>query len=94
MATVFGISNNLTDERVLPLNQRAIVTNYRAGLLRDTVMSERGPTVVHSRAGLATDAPVAFRTGSFDDLRILRDKLTSAGIDPILPICHGNALMS
>lgn len=34
---------------------------------------------------------LAFRTGSLDDLRILRDKLTSAGIDPILPICHGNA---
>ncbi len=23
-------------------------------------------------------------------MRILRDRLTSAGIDPILPICHGN----
>jgi catechol 2,3-dioxygenase len=34
---------------------------------------------------------LAFRTGSLDDLRILRDKLTSASIDPILPICHGNA---
>lgn len=34
---------------------------------------------------------LAFRTGSLDDLRILRDKLTSAGIDRILPICHGNA---
>ncbi len=34
---------------------------------------------------------LAFRTDSLDDLRILREKLTSAGIDPILPICHGNA---
>jgi len=34
---------------------------------------------------------LAFRTGTLDDLRILRDKLISAGIDPILPICHGNA---
>ena len=34
---------------------------------------------------------LAFRTGSLDDLRILHAKLTSAGIDPILPICHGNA---
>jgi catechol 2,3-dioxygenase len=34
---------------------------------------------------------LAFRTDSLDDLRILRDRLNSAGIDPILPICHGNA---
>jgi catechol-2,3-dioxygenase len=34
---------------------------------------------------------LAFRTSSLDDLRILRSKLTSAGIDPILSICHGNA---
>ncbi|MEZ5557122.1 MAG: VOC family protein [Pseudomonadales bacterium] len=34
---------------------------------------------------------LAFRTGSLNDLRTLRDKLTSAGIEPILPICHGNA---
>ena len=34
---------------------------------------------------------LAFRTGSLDDLRILRDRLTAAGIDPILPINHGNA---
>jgi catechol-2,3-dioxygenase len=34
---------------------------------------------------------LAFRTGSLQDLRILRDRLTAAGIDPILPICHGNA---
>ena len=34
---------------------------------------------------------LAFRTGSLDDLRILREKITAAGIDPILPICHGNA---
>ena len=34
---------------------------------------------------------LAFRTGSLDDLRILREKLSTAGVDPILPICHGNA---
>ncbi len=34
---------------------------------------------------------LAFRTGSLQDLRILRDRLTAAGIQTILPICHGNA---
>ncbi len=34
---------------------------------------------------------LAFRTGSLDDLRVLREKLKTAGIDPILQICHGNA---
>ena len=34
---------------------------------------------------------LAFRTDSLDGLRILRTKLNSAGIDPISPICHGNA---
>lgn len=34
---------------------------------------------------------LAFRTGSLDDLRILRDKLTAAGIENLFPICHGNA---
>ena len=34
---------------------------------------------------------LAFRTGSLDDLRVLRDRLTAAGIETILPICHGNA---
>jgi catechol 2,3-dioxygenase len=34
---------------------------------------------------------LAFRTGSLDDLRMLRAKLTEAGVEPILPICHGNA---
>jgi catechol-2,3-dioxygenase len=34
---------------------------------------------------------LAFRTGSLDDLRILRNRLTAAGIENILPICHGNA---
>ncbi len=34
---------------------------------------------------------LALRTGSLDDQRILRDKQTAAGEDPILPICHGNA---
>ena len=34
---------------------------------------------------------LAFRTGTLDDLRILETKLQAAGVDPILPICHGNA---
>ena len=34
---------------------------------------------------------LAFRTGTLDDLRVLRAKLAEAGIDPILQICHGNA---
>ena len=34
---------------------------------------------------------LAFRTGSLADLRVLRDRLTAAGVQPILPICHGNA---
>lgn len=34
---------------------------------------------------------LAFRTGTLNDLRTLRNNLKSAGIDPILPICHGNA---
>jgi catechol-2,3-dioxygenase len=34
---------------------------------------------------------MAFRTDDLDDLRALRTALTAAGIDPILPICHGNA---
>ena len=34
---------------------------------------------------------LAFRTGTLDDLRVLRAKLLAAGVDPILPICHGNA---
>ena len=34
---------------------------------------------------------LAFRTDSLNDLRVLRGKLMAAGIEPILPICHGNA---
>ena len=34
---------------------------------------------------------LAFRTGTLDDLRVLRERLVAAGVDPILPICHGNA---
>ncbi len=34
---------------------------------------------------------LAFRTGSLDDLRVLRANLTEAGIEGIIPICHGNA---
>jgi len=34
---------------------------------------------------------LAFRTDSLDDLRILRDKLSAAGVETIIPICHGNA---
>lgn len=34
---------------------------------------------------------LAFRAETLDDLRALRSKLTDAGIENILPICHGNA---
>lgn len=34
---------------------------------------------------------LAFRTGTLDDLRAIRTKLVEAGVEPILPICHGNA---
>ena len=34
---------------------------------------------------------LAFRTGSLDDLRQIRSSLQAAGVEPILPICHGNA---
>lgn len=34
---------------------------------------------------------LAFRTGTLDDLRAIHAKLIEAGIDPVLPICHGNA---
>lgn len=33
---------------------------------------------------------LAFRTGSLDDLRSLRASLVEAGVESILPICHGN----
>lgn len=34
---------------------------------------------------------LAFRTGSLDDLRAIRTRLTEAGVEGIIPICHGNA---
>jgi catechol-2,3-dioxygenase len=34
---------------------------------------------------------LAFRTGTLDDLRTLRAGLQAAGVEGILPICHGNA---
>ncbi len=34
---------------------------------------------------------VAFRTGTLDDLRTLRAALVEAGIEKVIPICHGNA---
>jgi catechol 2,3-dioxygenase len=34
---------------------------------------------------------LAFRTGTLDDLRVLRAKLEAAGVEGVLPICHGNA---
>ena len=34
---------------------------------------------------------LAFRTGTLEDLRVLRAKLAAAGVEGILPICHGNA---
>ncbi len=34
---------------------------------------------------------LAFRTGTLDDLRAIRAKLEAAGVEGVLPICHGNA---
>jgi len=34
---------------------------------------------------------LAFRTGSLDDLRAIRANLVTAGVEGIIPICHGNA---
>jgi catechol 2,3-dioxygenase len=34
---------------------------------------------------------LAFRTGTLDDLRALRASLVDAGVEGIIPICHGNA---
>ena len=34
---------------------------------------------------------LAFRTGTLDDLRALRANLLRAGVEGIIPICHGNA---
>ncbi len=34
---------------------------------------------------------LAFRTGTLDDLRTVRASLTDAGIEGIIPVCHGNA---
>jgi catechol 2,3-dioxygenase len=42
-------------------------------------------------AGFMMVDHLAFRTESLDDLRAIRASLRSAGVEPILPICHGNA---
>lgn len=42
-------------------------------------------------AGFMMVDHLAFRTGSLDDLRQIRASLQAAGVEPILPICHGNA---
>jgi len=34
---------------------------------------------------------LAFRTGTLDDLRTLNARLTAAGVEDVLQICHGNA---
>lgn len=34
---------------------------------------------------------LAFRTGTLDDLREIHARLLEAGVEGILPICHGNA---
>ena len=59
------------------------------------------PTAHHQIAmvgGVAAPDPafvmvdhLAFRTGTLDDLRALRANLIGAGIERIIPICHGNA---
>lgn len=42
-------------------------------------------------AGFVMVDHLAFRTDTLDDLRVLRAKLSEAGVEGILPICHGNA---
>lgn len=59
------------------------------------------PTVHHQIAMVSGVAPpdpafvmvdhLAFRTGTLDDLRVLRAKLGRAGVEQIIPITHGNA---
>ena len=34
---------------------------------------------------------LAFRTGTLEDLRAIRANLVDAGVEGIIPICHGNA---
>jgi len=56
----------------------------------------------HHQIAMVSGAPVperafamvdhlAFRTGTLDDLRALRAALVEAGVEGILPMCHGNA---
>ena len=59
------------------------------------------PTAHHQIAMVGGVAPrdasfvlvdhLAFRTGTLDDLRAIRANLTAAGIEGIIPICHGNS---
>ena len=42
-------------------------------------------------AGFVMVEHLAFRTGSLDDLRALQTTLAEAGVEGVLPICHGNA---
>jgi catechol 2,3-dioxygenase len=49
-----------------------------------------GGGAVPDRAFVLVDH-LAFRTGSLDDLRAIHADLVEAGIEGILPICHGNA---
>ena len=44
-----------------------------------------------SNNGFVLADHMAFRTGKLDDLRTLRTALSATGIEPIIPICHGNA---
>ncbi len=34
---------------------------------------------------------LAFRTGTLDDLRAIEARLVAAGVEGVIPICHGNA---
>lgn len=34
---------------------------------------------------------LAFRTNTLDDLRAIRAKLDEAGVEDVIPVCHGNA---
>ena len=43
------------------------------------------------QAGFVMVDHLAFRTGTLNDLRTLNAKITAAGVEGILQICHGNA---
>ncbi len=52
------------------------------------VLLVNGPTRAHE---FVMVDHLAFRTGSLDDLRSIGASLEEAGVEGVIPICHGNA---